>query len=678
MADITNIFGGPFIPTEKKKADPPEVQFLQEIIDSGINPDLHGVVLDGNVHRFDTGGRKGKTGWYIGFADGIPSGRFGCWRQGIEQSWRATTDREISAVEHMALMHRMEEAKKRRDEDRARQQEIAADIVMEIWSQAPPASDDHPYLKSKGISAHGARITGDGRLIVPLYDAAGQLISLQYISHLGDKQYHGLAKTHGGFYAVGGLSDTGVLYIAEGFATAATVHEQTGRPCVAAFSASNLVHVAKAMRDRYPDRSIVIIADNDAHGVGREKAEQACALTGATYVMPPTVGMDANDWVQAGGSIEDIVGGVIKPADNWLEKVTTSWISQPAPIRWLIKGWMPEQCLGMLHGPSGAGKSFVLLDMVMHMASGKQWQSKPTKKGCVVYLAGEGNYGMRSRVAAWMQEHGVSDVDLFISKSGCNLNTPEGYAQAMGALQEVAKSYTILAVCVDTLHRFLHGDENSAQDAKTMIDACDAIKRSIKTSVWLVHHTGLGEGARDRARGSSAWRGALDVEIGLRAPEGDDTGVIIMHKMKDAELSNPMQFKLKRVPINNWFDEDGDQVYGAVVEWLCEAKEKKKVTPLDKCISAFGRAFVAVGDIEDGKARLSVDAWRDFIREDEPNLSESSIRIKTARGNSRGDRYLGHLEKHGKIVEVTPSIWEFVGDELAGHIAAKTIKSNKS
>jgi len=168
----------------------------------------------------------------------------------------------------------------------------------------------------------------------------------------------------------------------------------------------------------------------------------------------------------------------------------------------------------------------------------------------------------------------------------------------------------------------------------------------------------LGDGAQDRARGSSAWRGALDVEIGLRAPTEDDAGCIIQHKMKDSELSAPVQFSLKRVPIRGWFDEDGEQVYGAVVEWLGEADVKKEITPLEKCISAFGRAFVAVGDIEDGKARLSVDAWRDFIRKDEPNLSESSIRKKTARGDSRGDRYLGHLEKHGKIHRSRP---EYMG-----------------
>ena len=50
---------------------------------------------------------------------------------------------------------------------------------------------------------------------------------------------------------------------------------------------------------------MVIIADNDEGGIGQTKTEQACALTGATYALPPQVGMDANDWIKAGGSIED-------------------------------------------------------------------------------------------------------------------------------------------------------------------------------------------------------------------------------------------------------------------------------------------------------------------------------------------------------------------------------------
>src|SRR5699024_11098707 len=191
----------------------------------------------------------------------------------------------------------------------------------------------------------------------------------------------------------------------------------------------------------------------------------------------------------------------------------------------------------------------------------QQWQCKRTKPGCVVYLAGEGNYGLRSRVAAWMQETGITDVDMFVSKSGCDLYTEAGYRKAMLYLLRVAQTHGFLMVVVETLHCFLHGDENSAEDAKTMIDACDSIKREIETSVWLVHHTGLAENAQNRARGSSAWRGALDVEIGLQAPDGNSPGVIIQHKMKDAEAARPMQFQLRSVTIDGWKDEDGESVH---------------------------------------------------------------------------------------------------------------------
>ena len=671
MADITSIFGGSFVPPIQKTPDAPEVQFLDAIVSSGIEPDLQHIILDGNVHRFNTQGRKGKTGWYVGFADGVAAGRFGCWRQGVEISWRAETEHELNAAEQMALMRRMEEAKKKRDAERAKQQELAADIVETIWSQAQAADDSHPYLERKGIASHGARVTGDGRLVVPLYDKHGELISLQYISHSGDKQYHSKGKTQGGFHVIGDLETDGVLYLAEGFATAATIHEETGQPCVASYSASNLVPVAEAMREKYPNRRMVIIADNDEGGIGQAKAEQACALTGATYALPPQVGMDANDWIQAGGSIEDIIG---RKPEAWLEKITADWISQPAPLKWLIKGWIPEQCLGMLHGPSGGGKSFILIDMMLHLATGKQWQGKSTKKGCIVYLAGEGNYGMRSRVAAWVQQNHKQggDIDMFISKSGCDLNTAEGYNHAMMYLQEVAREHEIVAVCVDTLHRFLHGDENSAQDAKTMIDACDAIKRNLKTSVWLVHHTGLSEGAQDRARGSSAWRGALDVELGLRPPSEKKEGAIIQHKMKDAEQAAPLRFSLKSVPIDGWFDEEGEQVMGAVVDWGEEEEPSKKLTPHDKAVIAFEKAFNAFGEVKGGYAVLTEAAWLRFLEKDEPDKNHKK---KLTKGNTAPSQYLGYLHSVGLLEETEiPTEWRFTDSALIpGAISAKTL-----
>lgn len=656
MADLTNIFNGPFRLTRTPTPPPPETQLLDAILSSGIDAQIDHVILDGQIHRFSTGGKKDKSGWYIGYADGVPAGRFGCWRAGVEHAWQATTERTLDAEALAAIHLRMAEAKKARDAERERDQAVTADVVAQIWALAAPADDAHPYLARKGIAAHGARVTGDGRLIVPLYNADGQIISVQYIAHDGEKRYHPHGSTKGGFCVIGDTERADVLYIAEGFATAATVHQETGAPCVAAYSAGNLPPVAQAMRAIFHSLRIVIVADNDAGGIGAAKAEQACALTGATYVMPPVVGKDANDWVQAGGSIDDIIG---KSPEAWIEW-GDALTAQPAPLKWLVNGWMPEQCLGMLHGPSGAGKTFIMLDMMLHVVTGRQWNDRDTKQGCVVYLAGEGNYGIRARLAAWKEHHKAASInEIGVSKCGCDLNTPDGFNFAVSYLREVARTKSIRAIVVDTLHRFLSGDENSAQDAKTMIDACDRLKREFNASVWLVHHTGLSETAQNRARGSSAWRGALDVEIGIKPNEEGDGGILSQFKMKDAERAPSLEYNLKRTPITGWVGDDNEQVHGAVVEWFGEVKNKtEKQSPLSAAIDAFRIAWHNSGTVDEfGRPSLNIGAWREYLmrtekirgKKEAEFISEQTAINKTKLKSDRDTCYLARLVESGKV-----------------------------
>ena len=61
---------------------------------------------------------------------------------------------------------------------------------------------------------------------------------------------------------------------------------------------------------------------------------------------------------------------------------------------------------------------------------------------------------------------------------------------------------------------------------------------------------------RIEREGSSAWRGALDVELGLKPLSEKKEDAIIQHKMKDAEQAAPLRFSLKSVPIDGWFDEE--------------------------------------------------------------------------------------------------------------------------
>jgi phage/plasmid primase-like uncharacterized protein/KaiC/GvpD/RAD55 family RecA-like ATPase len=669
MADLSSILGGPWSPPAEKHVDAPEIQLKDAMLGAGLKPPetLH---LDGKVHRFNSGtkGEKGhdKPGWYIIFNDGVPAGRFGCWRSGVELTWKADIGRSLTVAEEMAQSRRLSEAKGQRDAEQAKTREVAANTVDLIWSQAGAASPEHPYLQRKGIQPNGARITGDGRLMVPLYNSDGELSSIQYIDHQGGKLYHPGGQTGSMFWLVGSTDDVDTLYIAEGFATAATIAEVTGKPCAVAYSASNLVPVTGILKAAHPTLDICIVADNDASGVGQRYAEQASAKFGVRMTMPPIEG-DANDYVQTGHDLAlllkpQIATDYLIHADGFSE--------QPAPISWLVKHWIQDQALVMVHGPSGGGKTFVTLDWMLHIASGKaSWFGHKVRAGNMVYLAGEGHHGLRSRIAAWKHHNSVTSLNMWVSKSGVDLNIAEGYLKVLEAVRALKIKPSVITV--DTLHRFMAGDENSAQDAKTMLDACAALMQEFGCTVILVHHTGVSEEAQHRARGSSAWRGALDIEISVIPAKGDKSIEIVQRKSKDAEMAAPVYVDLESVAIPGWFDEDGDQVTSAVVVKGEAPEGKSKGDSL--CFSSFERAWFATGAEDRGGApyltRSALYEWALVNGLKNKKYTKDSLRAQIPADGNKG-KYIGPLIEE-KLIEVHENGWIVIDPGTASGMMLK-------
>jgi phage/plasmid primase-like uncharacterized protein/KaiC/GvpD/RAD55 family RecA-like ATPase len=610
MASLTSIFGGEWSPPAEKRVDAPEVQLKDAMLAVGLKPPdvIH---LDGKLHRFNSGakGEAGhdKPGWYIVFADGVPAGRFGCWRSNVELTWKAEIGRSLTVAEEMAQSRRLSEAKVQRDAEQKKTREVAANTVDLIWSQAGAASFEHPYLQRKGIKTNGARITGDGRLMVPLYNEDGVLSTLQYIDADGGKLYHPGGKTGGCFNVLGTMDDADTLFIAEGFATAATIAEATGKPCAVAYSASNLVPVTGILKERHPTVDICVVADHDASGVGQRYAEQASAKYGVRMVMPPTLG-DANDYSQAGHDLALLLKPVL--AMDYLVHAD-GFSEQPAPISWLVKHWIQDKALVMVHGPSGGGKTFVVLDWMLHIASGKpNWFGHKIRSGNMVYLAGEGHHGLRGRIAGWKHRHKVSKTNMWVSKSGVDFNKPEGYHRVVEAIRALKIKPDVVAV--DTLHRFMAGDENSAEDTKTMLDACAALMQEFSCTVILVHHTGVSEEAQHRARGSSAWRGALDIEISVIPSKDDKPMEIVQRKSKDAELAETVFVDLESVAIPGWLDEDGEQVTSAVV---VQGTQATLVSKIPAGFDDFAKAWFSSGAEErEGAPYVTRSAVADFCR----------------------------------------------------------------
>jgi len=661
MADLTSVLNGPWSPPPEKLVAPPEAQLIDAMRAAGLEPPDH-IEMDGKIHRFRSGtkgspGHGDKPGWYLVFGDGIPAGRFGCWRAGMEVTWRADIGRKLSQTEEMSHAMRLAEAKALRDAAIERQHQVASETVEKIWTGAQAALADHPYLAKKGIGVHGARATGDGRLVVPLYDADGSLSSLQYIDHEGGKLYHSGGQTGGKFWQIGSLDEPGTLYVAEGFATAATIYETTNRPVVVAYSASNLVPVTGSLREKHgPTQEIVVVADNDASGVGQRYAEQASAKYGARMVMPPILG-DANDYVQAG---HDLASLLVPSVTDWLVPAD-EFSSQPSPISWLVKRWVQEQALVMVHGPSGGGKTFVVLDWCLRIASATpEWCGNKVKSGNVVYLAGEGHHGLRGRIAAWKHHHSAGKLSMWLSKHGCDLNTPVGYLKVIEHVRMLPDPPKVIVV--DTLHRFLAGDENSAQDAKTMLDACSNLMLEFNCSVILVHHTGVSEEAQHRARGSSAWRGALDIEISV-IPSGPNQPLqLVQRKSKDAEIASPIFMDLQQITIPRWYDEDNQPVTSAVpIQVSAPAAPSKKDSKIDAHRKMWENAWWASGaEVVNELPYLSRSALKDKLAAD----GNAERTVRNMINPSYNDKLIGALLQSG-LIEASEHGWTMIDETQA-------------
>ena len=195
--------------------------------------------------------------------------------------------------------------------------EKAAIEAAALWVEASETGESG-YLSRKGVQPHGVRFAAAGWLLVPLRDAAGKLWNVERIAPAkpadGGTDKLGLkdGRKSGLWHMVGDVTSTasdtaapGVLLVAEGYATAASLFEATGRPVAVAFTAGNLAHVAKALRTLYPAALLVLCGDDDmqtyartGNNPGRDKATAAARAVRGLAVFPdglPDGGGDFND-----------------------------------------------------------------------------------------------------------------------------------------------------------------------------------------------------------------------------------------------------------------------------------------------------------------------------------------------------------------------------------------------
>lgn len=258
------------------------------------------IQADGKLHRCSTADKpRGKDGAYRIHLDAPACCWWKNWRTGEEGTLQGKPDKDLSPAERKALRERIAAARKDAEEEQATRWAASANLARKIWDKAGSASDTHPYLQRKQVPALGGIRQMGEQLVLPVWDASGELVSLQFIlpkkpAEGPDKLFLRGGKTAGGYFPIPAKdgSKDGPLLIAEGYATAASLHLATGYACLVAFNAGNLEAVARMARGKYPEREIIIAADNDCEGdknTGVEAATKAAQAIGAKLAVCPAL-----------------------------------------------------------------------------------------------------------------------------------------------------------------------------------------------------------------------------------------------------------------------------------------------------------------------------------------------------------------------------------------------------
>lgn len=280
-------------------AVPPREEFAAALHAHGLLVTGDHPIMDGRKHRIAVqGGKHGALdGFYVGHLDGHPAGRIINHKTGADEVWHSK-GYVLSREQAAALLAQASARRQARDATQGLLHERTAQRLCQQMATLVPVRQPTPYLACKGVKPQQGIFTDrEGQITyVPGMDANGKVWTMQTIGADGTKRFAKESRKEGCFHVLGGMGALAwvpALVVSEGYATAGSVSQSLGFATIAAFDAGNLVHVARALQQKFPDKPVIIAGDDDrhlelTHGVntGRIKAQEAAAATGGYLLLP--------------------------------------------------------------------------------------------------------------------------------------------------------------------------------------------------------------------------------------------------------------------------------------------------------------------------------------------------------------------------------------------------------
>jgi len=366
-----------------------EDRIKEFIYNSGYeSPEI--IYFDSELHRFS--GRSSKPSdkdeWYVAHEWEYQEKVYqkvilGSWRHPDQKHvWNSWGESKLDHDNYQIYKEKEKQAREALEVERKKSEEGAVKFYYEL----PDLETTHPYLLAKGfdITFDGLKVYKD-RLVIPKTDETGKIRSYEIIDPDGSKRCAKGCVSKNTFYKLTGTNKK--IYIAEGFATAASVHLATGATVYCAFSANNCKNVAAIAMYHNKNTPVTLCQDLGQSG---DKTAEECAKLGIESIKPVCEGdgTDFNDMYMQSG--EEAVKRLLCGSLPEMLDIFDILSQDPKETEWYFENLIQKNGRILISALTGVGKSYFALEMAMRMALGKKfmkWNCKNTAR--VLYLENE-------------------------------------------------------------------------------------------------------------------------------------------------------------------------------------------------------------------------------------------------------------------------------------------------
>lgn len=482
---------------------------------------LDEIIADGKVHRFKANSDNHENSWYIMFCncDGTFGGCFECYKRNIKENWHSKNIMHFSSEERKNYEKQLEEIHRKIEVERNIRTSEAKEKALQILKNSNQASADHPYIVKKQINPFNIRentYKNIPNLIIPLMDNNDVVHTLQFIDPNGNKKFLTGGVKKGNYYKIG--EPKTIIYIAEGYATCASIHEATHECTIVAFDSGNLLAVAQTIRKKYPNYEIVICADNDAfteNNIGVQKATAAAREITAKIAVPKfkDTSTSPTDWndlmcLEGIGEVREQLANAIiatQPVDSDNESKAKCEITyrcladiKAKPINWLWHGRIALGKVTIIAGNPGLGKSQITASIAAIITTGGLFPADaiPCPRGNVIFLSAEDDAADTIRPRLEAVSANLDNIFIIDStiKDGNDAENPDFRQfslktdiKALGDL--FAKIKNVRVIIIDPITAYLGGtDSHKNAEVRALLSPLSELASKYNVAVICVSH----------------------------------------------------------------------------------------------------------------------------------------------------------------------------------------------